>query len=77
MKYEDFAKHYEECRKLASQTGEPVFTAVQTKQPIEDFNEVYDFIFSEDYITREIVIDEIITIEPTKQVDNFFVPHII
>lgn len=77
MKYEEFAKYFEECRKRSQDSGEFMFTAVQTKQPIEECQEVYDFIFAEDFITREVTIDELITLEPEKHVDNIFVQHII
>lgn len=76
MKYEEFAKYFEECRQRTQDSGEFMFTAVQTKQPIEECQEVYDFIFSKDFITRHVV-DEIITIEPEKHVDNIFVQRII
>jgi hypothetical protein len=79
MKYEEFAQKFEEARKKSVADNTFIFTAQQKAitQPIEDFKEVYDFIFSEDFITREVIIDDIITIEPTKQVENIFVQHII
>lgn len=81
MKYKDFAKKFEEARMKAVADNTCIFTSSQKKipQPIEEDGGLYDYIFSQDFITNDInVLDELIEIDRAeKQVENIFVQRII